>query len=277
MCRLFLRSALVVLLVYTPSAHCGVSYYQNQTAFTFTPANAQAGGAGSQNFLSGSYSSNNLTPVSSAFSIKQAFDTDNLKTWVDQLTFNLDFGSKTLTSQLSDINGNLKSVTTTINFDPLNFTYSENSAANFRKLSQGTGGAYGLVNTMLSGFANAAKITGRYTVQGPTQSRSGNFSLDLNGIWLNLPDFINLSNPGQEVVFSAGLSPNRLNLGFFSNSNLPAIYSVVDDVNLAVGMNLSGFQLDSSQFKLQAIPEPSALLLLVVGLGGLAIIRRRRR
>ena len=61
-----------------------------------------------------------------------------------------------------------------------------------------------------------------------------------------------------------------------SNRDLPVIYSIVDNVNVVAGLNITAFQLESSQFTLQAIPEPSSFSLVAFGLGGLAMMRRRR-
>jgi hypothetical protein len=94
-------------------------------------------------------------------------------------------------------------------------------------------------------------------------------------MYLTLPDFINLSKPSQEVVFATGLSSSHLNINTMSNRDLPVIYSIVDNVNIVAGLNVSAFQLENSQFTLQAIPEPSAISLLVFG--GVVVALRRRK
>jgi len=262
-----------------------VQYYENNSPLTLK---ATSGWGISSNFYSGSYVSNNgINVETSAVSLRVGFDTDNLNMWVDRLTFNLAFSPKTMTAQIADSNGVLKSITTTIVVNPISIVCRDGSGMdanlpNYRTLFQGTGGAYGLNNT--SGwisnnnynFSAPPKINGTYTTTGPTETRNGSFSINLDGLYLTLPDFINLSKPSQEVVFSTGLSSSHLNINTMSNRDLPVIYSIVDNVNIVAGLNVSAFQLENSQFTLQAIPEPSALSLLAVGLGGLAMMRRRQ-
>ena len=199
--------ALLCLLLFKSFHPClgAISYYQNSASLNLSPTNATFGGAGANNYLSGSYGSSTLSVASSSLTIKTGFDTDNLKMWVDQLTFNLNFASRSITNQLTDINGNLKNIATTISFNPITISIKENSAQNnqYRKIAQGSGGAYGLVDTSLND-AISTVLTGSYTTVGPTQTRNGSFSINLTSVYLVLPDFINLSNPGQEVVFSSG-------------------------------------------------------------------------
>jgi len=204
--------------------------------------------------------------------------------WVDRLTFNLAFSPKTMTAQIADSNGVLKSITTTITVNPISIVCRDGSPMdpslpNYKTLFQGTGGAYGLKNPfgyMPNNFGTPPQISGTYTTTGPTESQNGSFSINLDGLYLTLPDFINLSKPSQEVVFSTGLSSSHLNINTMSNRDLPVLYSIVDNVNVVAGLNITAFQLENSQFTLQAIPEPSSLSLLAVGLGGLAMMRRRQ-
>jgi PEP-CTERM motif len=259
-----------------------VQYYENASPLNLKADSSWFGITG--NFYSGSYVSNNgINVETSAVSLRVGFDTDNLNMWVDRLTFNLAFSPKTMTA---DNNGVLKSITTTITVNPISIVCRDGwgmdaNLPNYRTLFQGTGGAYGLNNT--SGwisnnnynFSTPPKINGTYTTTGPTESQNGSFSINLDGMYFSLPDFINLSKPSQEVVFSAGLNPSHLIISTAS-SNLPVLYSIVDNVNVVAGLNITAFQLESSQFTLQAIPEPSALSLLAIGLGGLAMMRRRR-
>ena len=262
-----------------------VQYYENTSPLALKAASGWGGIT--DNFYSGSYVSNNgINVETSAVSLRVGFDTDNLNMWVDRLTFNLAFSPKTMTAQIADNNGVLKSITTTIVVNPISIVCRDGSGMdanlpNYRTLFQGTGGAYGLNNT--SGwisnnnynFSAPPKINGTYTTTGPTETRNGSFSINLDGLYLTLPDFINLSKPSQEVVFSTGLSSSHLNINTMSNRDLPVIYSIVDNVNIVAGLNVSAFQLENSQFTLQAIPEPSSLSLLA--LGGVVVALRRRR
>lgn len=264
-------------------ACAGINFYENTSSFQVVPT---SGWGVSQNFFNGAYvSDNGINIQNSSVTLKVAFDTDNLRMWVDRFTFNLAFSPKTLTAQIADVNGALKTITTVISFSPISLTWREGqwsdpNAVQYRSIFKGTGGAYGLttrtVNTGSAGFNINPVIEGSYTTQGPTQTRSGNFQVGLDNIYLTLPDFINLANPDEKVIFSNGLDTTPLALSILPNNSLPVIYSVVDDVNLAVGLNLSSFKLANSQFELQVIPEPSSLSLLAIGLGGLAMIRRRR-
>ena len=263
-------------------ACAGINFYENTSSFQVVPT---SGWGVSQNFFNGAYvSDNGINIQNSSVTLKVAFDTDNLRMWVDRFTFNLAFSPKTLTAQIADVNGALKTITTVISFSPISLTWREGqwsdpSAVQYRSIFKGTGGAYGLttrtVNTGSVGFNINPVIEGSYTTQGPTQTRSGNFQVDLDNVYLTLPDYINLANPDEKVIFSNGLDTTPLSLSILPNNSLPVIYSVVDDVNLAVGLNLSSFKLTNSQFELQVIPEPSALSLLAVGLG--VVLRQRRR
>jgi hypothetical protein len=263
-----------------------VQYYENSSPLTLK---ATSGWGVNDNFYSGSYVSNNgINVETSAVSLRVGFDTDNLNMWVDRLTFNLAFSPKTMTAQIADYNGVLKSITTTIRVNPISIvcrdgSFMDANLPNYKTLFQGTGGAYGLNNAFgyinknwSYNFSTPPQIDGTYTTTGPTETRNGSFSISLDGMYLTLPDFINLSKPSQEVVFSTGLSSSHLNINIMSNRDLPVIYSIVDNVNVVAGLNITAFQLENSQFTLQAIPEPSALSLFAVGLGGLAMIRRYR-
>lgn len=267
------------------SGWADVQYYENNSPLTLK---ATSGWGISSNFYSGSYVSNNgINVETSAVSLRVGFDTDNLNMWVDRLTFNLAFSPKTMTAQIADSNGVLKSITTTITVNPISIVCRDGSPMdpslpNYKTLFQGTGGAYGLNNAFgyISknwpyNFSTPPQINGTYTTTGPTETRNGSFSINLDGMYLTLPDFINLSKPSQEVVFSTGLSSSHLNINTMSNRDLPVIYSIVDNVNVVAGLNVSAFQLENSQFTLQAIPEPSALSMLV--LGGVVVALRRRR
>ena len=268
--------------VFLYEAHTGINFYENTSLFQVVPT---SGWGVSQNFLNGAYVSDNGVNIeNSSISLRVAFDTDSLRMWVDRLTFNLAFAPKTLTAQIADVNGNLKSITTVIKISPISLSWREShwidpNAIQYRSIFQGTGGAYGLttrtINTGTVGFNVSPVIEGSYTTQGPTQTRSGNFQVSLNNVYLTLPDFINLANPEQKVIFASGLDTAPLSFSFLPNNSLPVIYSVVDDVNLAVGLNLSSFKLTDSQFELQAIPEPSALSLFALGLG--VLFRRSRK
>ena len=275
-----------VLITQSYLGWAGVQYYENSSPLTLK---ATSGWGINDNFFSGSYVSNNgINVETSAVSLRVGFDTDNLNMWVDRLTFNLAFSPKTMTAQIADNTGVLKSITTTIQINPISIVCRDGSSMdanlpNYKTLFQGTGGAYGLNNAFgyISknwpyNFSTPPLINGTYTTTGPTETRNGSFSINLDGLYLTLPDFINLSKPSQEVVFSTGLSSSHLNINTMSNRDLPVIYSIVDNVNVVAGLNITAFQLESSQFTLQAIPEPSALSLLAVGLGGMAMMRRRR-
>jgi hypothetical protein len=276
----------LLFLLKSYTSWAGVQYYENNSPLNLS---ATPGWGVSDNFYSGSYVSNNgINVETSAVSLRVGFDTDNLKMWVDRLTFNLAFSPKTMTKQIADNNGVLKSITTTIQVNPITIVARDGSTMdaslpNYKTLFQGTGGAYGLNDTFgyISknwpyNYTVPPQISGTYTTTGPTETRNGNFSISLDGMYLTLPDFINLSRPNDEVIFSPGLKTSHLNINVMSNRDLPVVYSIVDNVNVVVGLNISAFQLDNSQFALQAIPEPSALSLLAIGLGGLAVMRRPR-
>ena len=183
------------------------------------------------------------------------------------------------------LKGNLKSISTTINFNPITFVLKDTDMAGnspaYRSLFIGTGGAYGLQTIYTQGLYSGSSIpaiSGTYSVSGPTQTRNGTFSVGINTVGISLPDFINLSNPSSEMIFSDGLHINEHLSGFkitpWGSDNMAIFYSVVDDVNLAVGLTINQFT-SSSQFALQAIPEPSSISLLAFG--GVVMALRRRR
>ena len=271
----------LLFLLKSYTSWASVQYYENTSPLgQFTPF--------PQNYLSGSYVNNSGIVVQNASAtLKVAFDSDLNRLWIDRLIFNLALAPKTLEAQIADVNGNLKQVSTTINFNPISFTLKDTDMAGkspaYRSLFVGTGGAYGLQTIYTQGLYSGAEvptISGSYSVNGPTQTRNGTFSVGINTIGLSLPDFINLSNPASEIIFGDGLHINEHLSGFkitpWGSDNMAIIYSVVDDVNLAVGLTINQFT-SSSQFALQPIPEPSALSLLAVGLGGLVAALRRRR
>ena len=121
------------------------------------------------------------------------------------------------------------------------------------------------------------------SISGPTETRTGSFAINLNCVNLTLPDFINLSKPNDEVIFASVLTQiqgeSALRISPFLPSSSPGtdpiFYSVVDDVNVATGLYLDTFALSGTQFKLEAIPEPSSLSLLLAG-GLIALARRRK-
>ena len=255
-----------------------VQYYENTTPlsqFSSFP----------QNYFTGSYLNNNGIVVQNASTkLKVAFDSDLNKIWVDRLEFNLSLAPKTLEAQIADVKGNLKSISTTINFNPITFVLKDTDMAGnspaYRSLFTGTGGAYGLQTIYTQGLYSGSSIpaiSGTYSVSGPTQTRNGTFSVGINTVGISLPDFINLSNPSSEMIFSDGLHINEHLSGFkitpWGSDNMAIFYSVVDDVNLAVGLTINQFT-SSSQFALQPIPEPSSFSLLALG-GVLVALRRR--
>lgn len=265
----------LAVVLWAHSGWAGVQYYENTSPLSLK---ATPGWGISSNFFSGSYvSSNGINVETSAVSLRFGFDADSLTMWVDRLTFNLAFSPKTMTAQIADNAGILKSITTTIQINPITIvardgSFSDANLPNYKTLFQGTGGTYGLNNTFgyignnwPYNYAVPPQISGTYTVSGPTEIQSGSFTINLIGMYLTLPDFINLSKPSQEVIFSPGLNPSRLNINVMSNRDLPVVYSIVDNVNVVAGLNISAFELENSSFTLQAIPEPSSLSLLLAG------------
>lgn len=269
----------LVVVLWMQSGWAGVQYYENTSPLSqFNPF--------PQNYFTGSYVNNNGIVVQDASAtLKVAFDDDLKKLWVDRLVFNLALAPKTLEAQIADVRGNLKNISTTINFNPITFVLKDTDMAGnsptYRSLFIGTGGAYGLqtINTQgLYSGSGIPTISGTYSVSGPTQTRNGTFSVGISTIGISLPDFINLSNPSSEMVFSDGLRINEPLSGFkitpWGSDNMAIIYTVVDDVNLAVGLTINQFT-SSSQFSLQAVPEPSSLSLLLAG--GLVALAKRRK
>jgi len=262
-----------------------INYYETTSPLSLAPP-ASSYQPWNANYFTGAYvSDNGINVETSSVAMRLGFDTDNLRMWVDRLTFNLVVSPKTMTAQIADVNGNSKTITTKVQINPISITANAdlNNSWTYKKLTAGTGGAYGLVDQYSNFSVNpqSQPITGSYTTTGPSQNWAGLFSSVNSSQWtgislsLGLPDFINLSKPGEKVIFSKGISTTPLYVGL--NFSMPAVYSVVDDVNLAVGLSFSGsYQLDNALFTLVAIPEPSALSLLAVGLCGLAIVRCRR-
>lgn len=270
----------LVVVLWMQSGWAGVQYYENTSPLSqFNPF--------PQNYFTGSYVNNNGIVVQDASAtLKVAFDDDLKKLWVDRLVFNLALAPKTLEAQIADVRGNLKNISTTINFNPITFVLKDTDMAGnsptYRSLFVGTGGAYGLQTIFTQGLYSGSgipTISGSYSVSGPTQTRTGTFSVGISTIGISLPDFINLSNPSSEMVFSDGLRINEPLSGFkitpLGSDNMAIIYSVVDDVNLAVGLTINQFS-SSSQFSLQAVPEPSSLSLLFAGGAVLIVLKRKK-
>ena len=88
------------------------------------------------------------------------------------------------------------------------------------------------------------------------------------------------SRTGDEAGWSAGYSMQYLYVspGYISNSPLSgtATWNSATLSSLGITQGTYFETVGNNTFKIEAVPEPSALSLLVVGLGGLAVMRRKR-
>ena len=140
----------LVVVLWMQSGWAGVQYYENTSPLSqFNPF--------PQNYFTGSYVNNNGIVVQDASAtLKVAFDDDLKKLWVDRLVFNLALAPKTLEAQIADVRGNLKNISTTINFDPITFVLKDTDMAGnsptYRTLFVCTGGAYGLQTIYTQGL-----------------------------------------------------------------------------------------------------------------------------
>lgn len=116
--------------------------------------------------------------------------------------------------------------------------------------------------------AMTTTVTGSYTVEGPTETRSGSFSKELRPYTARPPDRWSLDASGY---------PDSMRLVGCNTLQWNATYApyLIDEFvdNVAVEVSMGGRYARFDDLLITRVPEPATLCLLAVG--GLVMIRRR--
>lgn len=199
--------------------------------------------------------------------------TANLEASIDpagpQITFDkYEIVMKPFTTTLTDSFpvglGNNVTVKTTINFDQI---VSDVDNWGPMTLTPESGGVYSITWPSLP-TAMTTTVTGSYTVEGPTETKSGTFSKELRP---------HTATPPARWSLNATDYPSSVTLMNDNTLQWNATYEpyliteTVDALDVSVSM---GGRYALFGDTVLSVPEPASLAML--GLGGLALIRRKR-
>ena len=104
-----LLAVLVLAAASASSVLAGTSYYQNTAPINLVSEYSRITGSYGNNYDAGT----RINAANNSVSLRVGFDTSISKMWVDQITFNIAIAPKILTSNLVDVYGALKEITTT--------------------------------------------------------------------------------------------------------------------------------------------------------------------